>query len=227
MGAGIGVLAAACLIAQSGEISGRVRVTASLTKKRISLPQVYERHAALPAPAGGPADMLGELRRVVVYLEGPARPADAGKAVVARMDQKNRRFEPEVIAIPAGASVAFPNSDPIFHNVFSFSKARRFDLGNYGSGETRVVSFPEPGVVQLHCHLHPNMSGAILVTPNRWHAQPGSDGMYVLRDVPPGRHTVTAWHKSAGWFRRQIQLPAGGTVVVDFDIPLPAEASLR
>ena len=84
------------------------------------------------------------------------------------MEQQNRRFAPDLVVIPAGSSVSFPNFDPIFHNVFSLSKAKSFDLGNYSKGQTRMVTFPKPGIVAVYCHLHPNMAGTIVVTPNQW-----------------------------------------------------------
>jgi hypothetical protein len=73
------------------------------------------------------------------------------------------------IAVSAKAP---PNRDPIFHNVFSLSKTKTFDLGNCRQNETRSVAFPKPGIVQVYCHLHPNMAASIVVTPNRWAAKP-------------------------------------------------------
>lgn len=210
------------LFGQAAEVAGSVRVTSALTKRRITVPQVYDRSAAIaPAPAARP-DVATELQRVVVFLDTPALPARPVKVV---MDQRQRRFEPEVVAVPVGSTVVFPNSDPIFHNVFSLSKAKQFDLGNYEKGEARSVAFTQPGVVQLHCHLHPNMTGAVLVTPNGWFAQPDTGGRFVLPPVAPGRYALVAWHKSAGLFRRTIELRAGAKVSVDFEIPLTEMAS--
>ncbi len=220
----LGVCFAMALSAQVGEVTGRIRVTSTLTKRRISLPQVYERTAAIsPAPAAAP-DVEGELRRVVVYLDTPGLPA---RPMQARMDQHQRRFEPEVVAVPVGSTVTFPNSDPIFHNVFSLSKAKPLDLGNYKAGESRTVTFGQPGIVQLFCHLHPNMSGAILVTPNSWFTSPAGNGEFTLSKVPPGRYTLVAWHKSSGYFRRKIEVRPGKPVEVDFEIPLTESASRR
>lgn len=211
------LLAAPALLAQSGEVNGRVRVTASLTKRRISVPQIYDRTAAIGAQLAASPDTAAELRRVVVYLDTPGLPARPAKAA---LDQRQRRFEPEVVVVPVGSAVTFPNSDPIFHNVFSLSKAKEFDLGNYKQGETRTVTFQRAGVVQVNCHLHPNMSAAIVVTPNDWWTQPSATGEFSLPPVPPGRYTLVAWHKSAGVFRRNIEVKAGRTVDVDFEIPL-------
>jgi len=87
--------------------------------------------------------------------------------------------------------------DPIFHNIYSLSKPKSFDLGSYDKGQTRQVIFPRPGIVEIYCHLHPNMQATVVVTPNRWYAQPDSDGHYRIPDGPPGQYTVVAWHKTA------------------------------
>ena len=206
--------------ASATQIHGTIRVTKTLTKKRVSLPQVYERAAAVEAAATTQDDKSwrdAELKRVVVYIEGSG---PASKPITAVIDQHRRKFEPEVIAIPAGSSVSFPNSDPVFHNVFSLSKTKAFDLGNYRMGESRLVKFPEPGIVSIHCHLHPNMAAAIIVTPNGWFAQPDDKGSFEIPDLAPGDHTLVAWHKSAGAFRRKLHVDASGTMSIDIEIPI-------
>ncbi len=210
------------LLAQNGEIGGRVRITKALTRKRISIPQVYERTVALPAAEAGDNGQGEELARVVVYLEGKAA---RGPAVRVVMDQRRRRFEPEVVAVPVGSTVEFPNSDPVFHNVFSLSKSKAFDLGNYPRGQRRTVRFDEPGAVLLNCHLHPNMTGAVLVAPNRHFTRPGGAGEFSLPDVPPGTYELVAWHKSAGVFKRRVEVRAGARTELDLEIPLTELAS--
>jgi hypothetical protein len=122
--------------------------------------------------------------------------------------------------VPAGASVSFPNFDPIFHNVFSLSKPKSFDLGNYAKGQTRMVVFSKPGIVAVYCHLHPNMTGTIVVTPNSWGARVDAAGQYTLAGVPPGKYTVVAWHKTGGTFRKTIEVTAGRDSQADFFVPL-------
>ena len=208
---------------EGAEVTGQVRVTKTLTRKRVSLTQVYERAAALPAPSAETGTLAEELGRVVVYLDGNLpEPAP----VKAEINQIQRRFQPEVLAVPAGSTVLFPNSDPVFHNVFSLSKSKAFDLGNYPKGQTRSVVFEKPGIVLVHCHLHPNMNAVILVAPNRYFGQPDQAGNFSLTNVPPGRYTVVAWHKSAGFFRRKIEVKESAPTVLDFEIPL-TEASAR
>jgi hypothetical protein len=118
-----------------------------------------------------------------------------------------------------GSTVSFPNLDPVFHNVFSLSKPKEFDLGNYPKGHTRTVVFQKPGVVFVNCHLHPNMSAAIVISPNRWGVKAGPDGKFTLAVVPPGSYTIVAWHKTAGFFRQRVTI-ADKSIAVEFFIPL-------
>ena len=131
---------------------------------------------------------------------------------------------PDLVVVPVGSTVSFPNMDPIFHNIYSLSKPKAFDLGSYDKGETRKVTFPKAGIVDVYCHLHPNMAATIVVTPNRWYARPDRTGQYRIADVPPGQYTVVAWHKSAGFFRKTIVVGNGQDGVADFLIPLEADA---
>ena len=161
---------------------------------------------------------MNELGSVAVYLEGQLPGPE--KPIRVELEQAGQRFEPQLVVIPVGSSVSFPNGDPIFHNVFSLSGAKKFDLGYYPAGQTRIVKFDEPGVVQVYCHLHPNMYAAIVVVPSRWYAKPGEDGTFAFHDVPPGTYRLVAWHLNAGFFRREVHVaPTGGTDVV-IDIPI-------
>ena len=112
------------------------------------------------------------------------------------MEQVGRRFSPDLVIVPVGSVVSFPNMDPIFHNVFSLSKPRIFDLGNYTKGDSRNVTFSKPGVVSVNCHLHPNMAGIVVITPNSWNARSDPAGNFELRDVPPGDYALLSGYKS-------------------------------
>jgi polysaccharide lyase family 4-like protein len=124
------------------------------------------------------------------------------------------------VVIQAGSKVSFPNNDPIFHNFFSLSGPKTFDLGNYPKGDTRMVMFPDPGIVYVNCHLHPNMTGTIVVAPNRWNTQADREGRFALQDVPPGKYTIVAWHKAAGFFRQTVVVAEGRDENVEFLIPI-------
>jgi len=199
--------------ALGAELTGRVIVTKSLARKQVTLP-VYQLRgtspAALPAEHAEPTNEFGS---VAVYLEGQSPGPE--KPVRVELEQIGQRFEPQLVVIPIGSSVSFPNADPIFHNVFSLSGAKKFDLGYYPAGQTRIVKFDEPGVVQVYCHLHPNMYAAIVVVPTTWYAKPDADGTFAFHDVPPGTYHLVAWHMNAGFFRTEVRVaPAGETGVI-------------
>jgi plastocyanin len=218
--------------ARAETISGTILIKKSLTRRNVTpAVSVYQRGTEVKLGSDAPEDpLVYERSRVVIYLEGPvAAPASAtapaaAPSVPVQMAQLNRRFSPDLVVITAGSAVNFPNMDPIFHNVFSLSKAKSFDLGSYDKGDSRTVVFQKPGIVEVFCHLHPNMAGTIVVTPNRYYARPDATGQYSIPDVPPGQYTVVAWHKTAGFFKKQIKIEAGHDAGVDFFIPLEEDA---
>ncbi|MGH9664960.1 MAG: hypothetical protein ACRD9L_11100 [Bryobacteraceae bacterium] len=207
----------------AGEIDGLVVVTHRLTKKKVTLSAAeYQRGVAVPLGANAESqDALSyERSHVVVYLEDD-RPSGAR---TAKMEQKDRRFVPDLLVIPRGSTVSFPNLDPIFHNVFSLSRSKSFDLGNYPRGQARVVTFSNAGIVLVDCHLHTNMAAVILVTPGPCATRAEGDGRFTLRGVPPGNHTLVAWHKAAGFFHQTIEVTTAHSVKAEFVIPLKADA---
>ena len=158
-------------------------------------------------------------RRSVIYLETAPRAAfDARQEPRARMDQRNEAFVPHVLAIVAGTTVDFPNSDVTFHNVFSLSKAKAFDLGRYAAGRSKSVRFDQPGIVRVFCDIHSHMSAFILVFAHRHFAVTGEDGGYRLENVPPGTYTVVAWNEAMAPESRTVVVPGGGEVEVDFSL---------
>jgi hypothetical protein len=140
----------------------------------------------------------------VVYLVGFEEPPPPA---VPELRQKGRQFQPPLLAITAGQSVSFPNGDPFFHNVFSLSPARRFDLGQFKMGEAKEKQFPRPGVVEVYCNIHPDMAATILVLPNRRFAITAADGSFTIAGVPDGTWTIFA-------YERQAEKPARGEVTV-------------
>jgi plastocyanin len=162
---------------------------------------------------------------VAVYLEGG--PNSPSGFVKASIEQRDRRFVPDLVVIPAGSTVSFPNLDPIFHNVFSLSKAKSFDLGNYPKGQTRLVTFPAPGVVAMYCHLHSNMAATIVVAPNRWAVRADANGAFTLKDVPAGTYTIVAWHKTAGTFRKSVTIGEHSDAEINFTLPYVGPADIK
>ena len=212
------------------DITGTILIKKKLTKRSITPPvSIYQRGTVVTLDKDAEQDPLAfERSRVVIYLESPpgATPISASpKAAALPMQQLNRRFSPDLIVVPTGGAVSFPNMDPIFHNVFSLSKPKAFDLGSYDKGDSRTVTFTKPGVVYVYCHLHPNMEATIVVTPNRWYARSDASGQYRIPDVPPGHYTLVAWHKAAGFFRKPIVIEPGHNAVADFFIPIDDPAT--
>ena len=200
-----------------GVIRGRVEV-------RRAAPQLERRPnvadlGAQPAHVPDRQDLL----RSVVYLESaPAAAFADAETQHASMDQKNETFIPHVLAIMAGTTVDFPNSDKTYHNVFSISKARSFDLGRYAAGRSKSVRFDRPGIVRVFCEIHSHMSAFILVFNHRYFAVTAPDGRYQISRVPPGRYTLVAWNEGSVRESRQIAVPEGtgdgGAVEADFTL---------
>ncbi len=212
--------------AAAGTVEGRVRIGRALSTRRARF-RVYAEPASAVAPAT-PAE--SQLANVVVYLEGVPAATDAATDATtdaaprrAAMRQAAERFTPHVLAVEAGTTVDFPNADGIFHNVFSLSAAKTFDLGRYPRGESKAVTFRRPGVVQVFCHIHNDMSAFVLVLDSPAFAVPDADGRYAIPGVPPGEYTLVAWHERAAPIRRRVRVTAGGAVVMDVDIPIVDE----
>ena len=157
-------------------------------------------------------------RRSVVYLETAPRAAfDQREEPRARLDQRNEAFVPHVLAIVAGTTVDFPNNDTTYHNVFSLSPTKSFDLGRYAVGRSKSVKFDRPGIVRVFCDIHSHMSAFILVFAHRHFAVTDDDGRYRIDNVPPGPYTVIAWNESAPTDSRRIIVPeSGGDVEANF-----------
>ena len=203
--------------AAAQEIQGRLSVTRNLTKQRVVLP-TYTLRGVSPHKHNLTPSPIKEWERVVVYLESEKAPA--APKLTATLNQSGQRFDPEMLVVPVGSTVSFPNSDPIFHNVFSLSKTRQFDLGNYPSGKTRTITFDKPGVVQVFCHLHPDMNATIMVVPNAWFTRPDEHGAFAFSGLPSGAYQVVVWHKSAGLFKQRIRVSQGTVAKISMEIPV-------
>jgi len=134
--------------------------------------------------------------RAVVWLEGRAAPpAVPAKGV---MTTRGKKFTPEVLVLPAGSEVLFPNEDSIQHNAFSSSEGNRFDVGLYGPGPGKEVVMRTPGVVRVYCNVHPQMAAFVIVTPTGLAARAKPDGTFEITGVPPGSYELNAWDERGG-----------------------------
>jgi Polysaccharide lyase family 4, domain II len=136
------------------------------------------------------------------------------------MDQRNERFVPHLLAVMVGTIVDFPNSDLIYHNVFSLSRAKRFDLGRYAAGKSKGVRMDRPGVVRVFCDIHSHMSASILVLDHPYFTIPSADGAFELPNVPAGRYTLVGWHERVGERTLTVRVDAGQTTTVNLTVPV-------
>ncbi len=141
--------------------------------------------------AAGPGGAVVWLKRL--DERGP-RATPAPNQVVT---QREKTFLPHVLAIPVGTSVQFRNDDRIYHNVFSIAKPNDFDAGIRATGATYVKTFSHPGVVQLLCNIHATMNAYVVVVDSPYYAKAQASGAFVIRNVPPGRYDLSAWHEAA------------------------------
>ncbi len=131
---------------------------------------------------------------VLVYLVGFTDPAPSTAVLVK---QVNKKFIPDLIVVTAGGAVSFPNGDPFLHNVFSPTSERVFDVGSYPQGETRTRKFPKPGVIDIFCNIHPEMSATLVVLPNAKFTIADASGAFEIKGVPSGTWTVFAYSRRA------------------------------
>ena len=171
------------------------------------------------AMAGGMMPVHGRAADAVVYIV--RIPAEA-ESTLARtpaprpqLAQKDEAFVPRVVVVERGGSVDFPNRDPIFHNVFSLSPTRRFDLGKYRQGRSKSVRFDRAGLVKVYCDIHAEMEAFVLVVANRAYALAGADGSYQLPDLPGGRYDLRVWHPDLPEITRTVDVPDHGDVRLD------------
>ncbi|HET6349909.1 MAG TPA: carboxypeptidase regulatory-like domain-containing protein [Candidatus Krumholzibacteria bacterium] len=188
--------------AVAGELRGKVRIVTDVAVMQSSTLDPYA--GTLNSAGASGASHAGHPHGttpldVVVYLEGPgvaqATPTDGGKP---QLKQINQSFEPHVLGVPVGTTVDFPNGDLVYHNVFSYSKTKRFDLGYYGKGKSKQVTFDKPGIVQVFCDIHSTMSAYVLVVDSPLVTQPDRSGAFDFPDLPPGTYTVRIWHPDIG-----------------------------
>ena len=194
--------------AVGGSIRGRVELRRAATP-----PERRPNVADLGSPAAV-RDISDRLTSVVYMEDAPKTPAVVPGHVV--LDQRDERFVPHVLAITTGTIVDFPNSDRIFHNVFSLSKTRPFDLGRYAAGRSKAVTFDRPGIVRVFCDIHSHMNAFILVFNHQFFALTDMDGRYRIDNVPPGTYNLVAWNEGVASGPQPVMVPEGGEAELDF-----------
>jgi len=190
-----------------GNVEGRVELP-----KSHAAPVMAKRYEVVTR--GG---VLGtEPPLAVVYLEGSfAKPTSPSTKQVA---QKDFTFIPALLPVQVGTKVEFPNFDDTYHSIFSYSPAKRFDLGRYRPEERPIPSvvFDQSGLITLRCDIHEHMRGLILVLNTPYFVVTNTDGRFRLNGLPPGDYTLKAWIDSRTTQTKPVHLTNGQTVRVDF-----------
>ena len=200
---------------QTATVRGRVVIDIPPGGRRPS--SAYPSRAVAQAQLAPPS----EVENVVVFLkDAPARAVPPRRAAIR---QRGETFVPRVIAVPVGSTVDFPNDDPIYHNVFSLSRARTFNLGRFPRGESRAVKFDKAGIVKVFCDIHSHMAASVVVFNHPWFTVPDADGNFEIGDLPPGNPQITAWHERLGDTTIRVRTEGGRAASVEFVLPVPAQ----
>ena len=152
-----------------------------------------------------------------VWVGSGAPPVDAAKVSPARVEQRGYQFRPALSVVQAGTPVVFPNEDQLYHSVFSYSPAKRFDLGRFRKGEEpNAVVLDTPGVVQLFCEVHEHMRANVIVVDTPWFAVTDPEGRFAIDGIAPGRHSVSIWLSPKQTVTREVEVKAGQVLEVDW-----------
>lgn len=207
---------AAVPAASQGRAPGGIRGRLLLTQA----PRANERRPEVASPGAGGFRERADRRAGVVYLDQAPRGAfEETVRERAVMDQQNERFVPHVLAVTVGTVVEFPNSDRTYHNVFSLSRAKRFDLGRYAAGKSKSVRMDRAGVVRVFCDIHSHMNAFVLVFAHPFFDVTEPDGRFELANVPPGSYTVVGWHEGEPRVERPVTVSPGSWVELDLRVP--------
>lgn len=159
----------------------------------------------------------GRIAHAVIYVTD-AKGSFSAPSEHAKVDQKDKEFVPAVIAVQKGATVDFDNSDPFFHNVFSSSHSKTFNVSQTKKGDTSAVTFDKVGIVPIRCHIHANMKGYIVVCPNPFFATSNGKGLFKINDIPAGTYTLKVWTASGAATTQTVTVPATGEAKVIFKV---------
>ena len=205
------VLAASFLLGRALFAQATVEGKVELPRPSTERLQIQRYQSSAETPTGPPEPPMA-----VVYLEGNFSHVSSPTRGVS-MAQKNINFDPGLLPIRVGTTVDFPNMDDTYHNVFSYSKTKRFDLGRYRKDETPAsILFDKAGVVTLHCEVHGSMRGTILVLDTPYFQKSDQQGSYRLRGLPAGHYVLKAWVSEGDVRSHEVDLKSGTTMHVDF-----------
>jgi len=201
---------------QTGSVNGKIEI---LKMNMIELSQQSTRHHTYgkmnATPMTPPA--TNEYENVVVYLEGQSLKRETQPASShSQIDQRNAEFFPHVLPVLRGTVVDFINRDNVYHNVFSLSPAKKFNIGRRPTGQAVPVVMDKTGIVQVFCDIHSNMAAYILVLDNDYFTQPNRHGHYSIDRIPPGTYTLKVWHERLASQEQTITISPNSTTSINF-----------
>lgn len=199
----VGLLLFACSPTTAGDIRGRVTRPPAAVAQSSSAERYRSRDVA-PRPEVGIDCICNPGLFSVVYLTGDSLPPITMPTAPPVMVQKDKMFVPAVLAVAAGTTVSFPNLDPFFHNVFSYSKPKKFDLGRYPKGETEEVTLDKPGIIKVFCEIHYSMRAYIHVLQTPYFTVSDDKGSFSIPSVKPGDYTLHVWQENQPELERAI-----------------------
>jgi plastocyanin len=155
-----------------------------------------------------------------VWVGAGQPPVDPAKTQVLRVEQKGFQFRPGLLVVQTGTPVTFPNEDPLYHSVFSYSPIKRLDLGRFRQGEEPPsVVMDKPGMIQLFCEVHEHMRGTILVVDTPWFAVTDAEGNFEIPGLPTGKYPVKVWISAKEVLDKEVEILAGQVLEVNWQTP--------
>ena len=211
---GIGLLLVCTGALEAGELRGKVEVRTHVSSPEGNPGMAYGHGGMFEKPEPKPA--FTEAQSVIIYVEGRDSVSHAPPQSHPQMVQRAKTFIPPVLPVLIGTTVDFPNEDKIYHNVFSYSKPKKFDLGRYPTGSSKSVMFDKPGLVKVFCEIHKDMVAYVLVLETPFFAVPNPAGDFDLPDLPVGQYRVHIWHPALPPQVQDVFVPKSGAVEVNF-----------
>jgi plastocyanin len=201
---------------QTGSVTGKIEI---LKTNSMELSQQTLRHRTYGAMNMTPQkpSATNEYANIVVYLEGQNLKREPQHApTYSHVDQQNAEFLPHVLPVLRGTVVDFINRDNVYHNVFSFSPAKKFNIGRRPTGQAVPVIMDKPGIVEVFCDIHSNMAAYILVLDNTFFTQPNKQGNYTIDRIPSGTYTLKVWHERLSNQEQTVTISPNSTTTINF-----------
>ncbi len=202
---------------KGGTISGTVAIPAAGTQSRHTIER-YGGYNTEDTEMKSKAMLPPEVTNVVISLEGPGTSNLHRESRKVVLDQKDATFIPHVLPIPRGTTVEIVNQDKTYHNVFSLSPVKKFNIGRRPTGEEVPVTFDKAGVVPVFCDIHSHMNAYIVVLNTDIFTQPNADGSYELTGISPGTYTLHVWHEHFSTPPQQVVVKAGEVTTANFSL---------